>query len=185
VSRVTKPWTVRHSRVLLDRKWLKLREDHVVLPSGHEIEQFHVVDTRNWVAVLALTGDGRVVVVDQYRHGLGRVSRELPAGVIDAGETPREAAERELREETGYAADDWQLLSDVSTEPSRHTTRAIFYFAGGARRVADPEPEASEEIQVNLLAAAELLEEVDRGGIQHGVHIGAILLAARRGLIPR
>ncbi len=178
-------WTVRQSRVLLDRPWLRLREDHVVLPSGHEIEQFHVVDTRNWVAVLALTGQGQIVIVDQYRHGLGRVSRELPAGVIDAGETPRQAAERELLEETGYAAGDWQLLSDVSTEPSRHTTRAVFYFAGGARPVAEPRPEASEDIRVALLPAEELLSEVDRGGIQHGVHIGAILLAARRGLIPR
>jgi len=185
VSRVTKPWTVRQSRVLLDRKWLTLREDHVVLPSGHEIEEFHVVDTRNWVAVLALTEAGQIVVVDQYRHGLGRVSRELPAGVIDRGETPRDAAERELLEETGYAADEWQLLSDVSTEPSRHTTRAIFYFAGAARRVGAPEPEASEDIQVRLLSTRELLEEVDRGGIQHGVHIGAILLAARRGLFSR
>lgn len=171
--------------MLLDRKWLKLREDHVVLPSGHEIEQFHVVDTRNWVAVLALTGDGDVILVEQYRHGLGRVSVELPAGVIDPGETPRQAAERELLEETGYAADDWQLLSDVSTEPSRHTTRAVFFFAGGAHRVGEPHPEASEDIRVTLLGADALLGEADRGGIQHGVHIGAILLAARRGLLQR
>ncbi len=180
-----KPWNVRQSRVLLDRPWLKLRVDHVVTSSGHEIEEFHVVDTRNWVAVLALTDDNRVVLVEQYRHGLGRISLELPAGVIDSGETPQQTAERELREETGYVADEWQLLSDVSTEPSRHTTRAVFFFASRARRVGEPTLEASEDIRVKLLEAGALLEEVDRGGIQHGVHIGAILLAARRGLIQR
>ena len=151
--------------------------------AGTRFEQFHVVDTCNWVGILALTGHGEVVLVEQYRHGLGRVSRELPAGVIDEGETARGAAERELREETGYAASEWQVLSDVSTEPSRHTTRAMFFFAGGAERVSEPRPEASEDIQVALMPADELLVEVDRGGIQHGVHIGAILLAAHRGLL--
>lgn len=176
-----KPWRVLESRLVVDRPWLRVREEHVALPSGVEIEEFHVVEGVDWVAVLAITGDAEVVLVEQYRHGLGGTSRELPAGVIDPGETPLDAARRELLEETGFASDAWEPLVTVSTEPSRHTNRAHFFLARGARRIAEASPEAVEQIEVRLVPSVELLEGLDHGMVAHGVHIGAILLAARRG----
>jgi 8-oxo-dGTP pyrophosphatase MutT (NUDIX family) len=178
------PWRVAADKRLLERRWLTLREQHVVLPNGVAIEEFHLIGAPDWVAVVALTDDGEVLLVDQYRHGIGGVSRELPAGVIDDGETALQAAERELREETGYAAASWQPLLTVATEPSRHTNRAHFFFATGARRVAEPSGDASENIAVCLLPPRELIQGIDRGELLHGVHVGAILLAARRGWLP-
>lgn len=178
-------WTVLKSRVLLERRWLRLREDHVRLPSGAEIDAFHVIEGRDWAAVLALTEGSRVVLVDQYRHGLSGVSRELPAGVVDPGETPLETAQRELLEETGYRAGQWLPLCSVSTEPSRHTTRAHFFLARDARRVSAPKLEESEHIEVALVEPRELLQLVRSGRIQHGVHIGAILLAAHLGVLAQ
>jgi 8-oxo-dGTP pyrophosphatase MutT (NUDIX family) len=169
--------------LILDRKWLRIREERVRLESGVEIDEFHVVEGVDWVAVLALTDAGEIVLVDQYRHGARIVSRELPAGVIERHEAPLEAAKRELLEETGYAADEWLPLIDVATEPSRHTTRAHFFVARRARRVAEPNLDQSEEIQVVLMPRQELLNQLDRGVVQHGVHIGAVLLAERRGLL--
>ena len=177
------PWKVLDSRTVLKRRWLVVHQQHVRLPTGHEIEEFHVLESPDWVAVLALTPEGRVVMVDQYRHGAARTSRELPAGVIDAGESPLEAAKRELLEETGYVADSWEPLVEVNTEPSRHTSRAIFLFASGARRVAEPNPDASENIEVVTLSVAELLEAATGGLMIHGLHLGPILLAERRGLL--
>ena len=167
----------------MQRRWLTVHEQHIDLPHGGEIEEFHLVETPDWVAVLALEAEGRVVLVDQYRHGAGRTSRELPAGVIEPGESPEQAACRELLEETGYEATRCEPLIVVSTEPSRHTNRAHFFFAAGARRVREQRPDACENIAVVLVEQRELAREIDAGRILHGLHVGAILLAAHRGLI--
>jgi len=172
---------VRSSETVLERPWLTVRRQHLVLPTGAEIEEFHLIEGCDWVAVLALTDSGQVVLVDQYRHGLGRVSREMPAGVIDEGETPLQAAQRELLEETGYKAARWRELTTVATEPCRHTTHAHFYFAEGATRVAELEVDAGEDIEVCTMPTSELLASVERGDIVHGLHTGPILLAFRRG----
>lgn len=176
-----KPWSVLDSQTVLDRKWLRVKQERVELASGAQIDEFHVIEAPSWTAVLALRDDGQVVLVEQYRHGLGGTSRELPAGVIDPGETPLQAAQRELLEETGHAADDWQELLTVQTEPVRHTARAHFFFARGARAVAAPTPMPDEDIRVTLMPVAGLLHAVESGAIVHGMHIGPILLAARRG----
>jgi 8-oxo-dGTP pyrophosphatase MutT (NUDIX family) len=178
-----KPWKVLKSELLLDRRWLKLRSEHVRLPNGVELQEFHVLEGVDWVGCLALTDQGEVVLVDQYRHGHGAVTRELPAGVIEPSETPEQAARRELLEETGYVAERFLPLTCVATEPSRHTTRAHFFVALGAHRAAEPCPDPSEDIRIVVLPKAELLAAVDAGQIEHGLHVAAILLAARRGLL--
>lgn len=176
-----KPWTVRRSEVVLERPWLRVRRQHVVLASGVELAEFDLIESPSWSATFALTQAGDVVLVEQYRHGLGQVSLELPAGVIEPGENPEASARRELLEETGYASDAWEPLSEVATEPSRHTNRAHFFVARGARRVAEPRPDPSEQLRVVLLDAPALREAITQGRVQHGVHVGAMLLALARG----
>jgi 8-oxo-dGTP pyrophosphatase MutT (NUDIX family) len=176
-----KPWRVKKSRILLERRWLKIHEQRIELPHGGEIEEFHLIEAPDWVGVLALTEDGQVVIVEQYRHGAARVSRELPAGVIDEGESPEQAARRELLEETGHTAASFRPIVTVNTEPSRHTNRAHFFFAAGAHRAREQSLDPSENIRVALISPSELLESIDRGEIAHGVHLGPILLAIRRG----
>ncbi|MFO0565525.1 MAG: NUDIX hydrolase [Polyangiaceae bacterium] len=178
-----KPWRIVESSVLLERKWLAVRQERIELPHGGEIDEFHVIVAPDWTGILALTETGEVVLVEQYRHGAGRVSRELPAGVIDRGESPLDAAVRELREETGFEAKDFAPLLTVQTEPSRHTNRAHFFFASGARRVASQNLDASEHIHVVLVDPRTLVAAIESGAIHHGVHVAAILLAGRRGLI--
>jgi len=178
-----KPWRVLAQTTLLRRQWLEIHEQRIELPHGGEIDEFHLIEAPDWVAILAATSDGRVVCVEQYRHGAGRVCLELPAGVVDAGESPLETARRELLEETGHSADEWQPLLTVNTEPSRHTNRAHFFFASGAQVVEAQKLDASENIAVRLLTPSELLGAVESGTIVHGVHVGPILMAFRRGLI--
>ena len=178
-----KPWLVKNSRTVVDRRWLRVHEQHITLPHGGEIGEFHLIEAPDWAAVVATTEEGQVVFVEQYRHGATRASLELPAGVIDSGESASDAARRELLEETGYAADHVEPLLTVNTEPSRHTNRAHFYVARGARLVASQNVDPSENIRVVLLDPDEIMGAIERGDILHGVHVGALLLAAHRGFL--
>jgi 8-oxo-dGTP pyrophosphatase MutT (NUDIX family) len=178
-----KPWQVLGSKLLVSERWLQLREDHVRLGNGAEIERFHVIHGPDWASVLCVTENSEVVLVRQYRHGIARPSLELPAGVIEPSETPEEAARRELAEETGYVSDDWVSIQSVSTEPARHTTQAHFFCARGARLLQRPAPEETEVLEVVKVPVADLARLAVDGSILHGVHVGAILVALQRGLV--
>jgi 8-oxo-dGTP pyrophosphatase MutT (NUDIX family) len=170
-------------RTVLSRPWLHVREESVRLGNGQQIDDFCVIDAPSWAAVLCVTSTDEVVLVRQYRHGIAAESLELPAGVIERGETPLEAAQRELREETGYVAERWQELVRFATEPSRHTAFAHFYSAVGARLDGPGRLDHGEEIETVTVPRASLMELVEQGGIAHGVHVGAVLLAVRRGVV--
>jgi len=178
-----KPWQVLDSKLLIDERWLQLREDRVRLANGHEIDRFHVIHGPDWASVLCVTNDSEVVLVRQYRHGMQGESLELPAGVIEPHETPEEAARRELAEETGYESDDWVRIQSVSTEPARHTTQAHFFCARGARLTQKPAPEETEVLEVLKVPLSDLRRLATDGSIVHGVHVGAILAALQLGLV--
>ena len=176
-------WQVLSDTSLISQRWLEVREQHVRLANGHEIDRFHLIHGPNWAAVLCLTQELEVVLVRQYRHGFGGPSLELPAGVLDAGESPLDGARRELREESGFAAESIEPLLSIAPEPARNSTRAHFFFARGAVRVSEQALDHSEDLEVLLVPVPELLELIDHGHIVHGAHIAAILLAWRRGLL--
>ena len=178
-----RPWQVLDSKLLVSERWLQLREDRVRLGNGHEIERFHVIHGPDWAGILCVTEESEVVLVRQYRHGIGRASLELPAGVIEPQESPEEAARRELAEETGYESDDWVRIQTVSTEPARHTTQAHFFCARGARRTREPAPEESEVLEIVKVPLTDLTGLVMNGSIFHGVHVGAILAAQQLKLV--
>lgn len=181
---VSIPWTVLRRRTLVERRYLELREEHVRLASGQEIEDFYVIDMSDWAAVLCVTATNEIVLVRQYRHGVAQESIELPAGALEPGEDPDAAAARELLEETGYSSQRWSRIAVLATDPSRQTAHAHFYCALDAVRVRAPELDEGEELTVQLVSPAALFELIERGEITHGMHVAAILLAARRGLVP-
>ena len=97
-------WKVLFSEYLIKRPWLTVRRDKLQLSTGKIIPEYYVLEYPDWVNVTAITKEGQIVMERQYRHGAGSTNYEIPSGVMEKGETPLEAAQRELLEETGYAA---------------------------------------------------------------------------------
>ena len=101
-----KPWKLLSSEFLVDAPWLKVAKETCELPNGKVIDDFYTLWQPDWVLVLARTKEGKWVMTEQYRHGTGKIALEFPAGIIDKGETPKEAAIRELQEECGYCLEE-------------------------------------------------------------------------------
>lgn len=97
-------WRLVNSEYLIRRPWLTARRDTVELPDGRINDEFYILEYPTWVNVIAIDKDGRFVMVEQFRHGLGDVYTELCAGVAEEGEDPVDAAKRELLEETAIPA---------------------------------------------------------------------------------
>jgi 8-oxo-dGTP pyrophosphatase MutT (NUDIX family) len=125
-----------------------------------------VVELPDWVDVIALTPDDRVVLVDQYRHGVGTVRTEFPAGTVDDGEAPLAAAQRELIEETGYASPRWQLIGTAAVYPAIQSNRVHCFLALDALRTVEPAPDAAEIIHVRELPFADFIEQVRAGKVE-------------------
>jgi 8-oxo-dGTP pyrophosphatase MutT (NUDIX family) len=159
------------SHYLSRKPWLTLRQDRVRLANGTVIEDYHVLEYPDWVNVVAVTADGMIVLVRQYRHGIQAVHYELPGGVCDVNDRePEEAARRELVEETGYGGGDWSLLMTLSANPGTHSNRAFSYLAAGVESMREPRLEATEELQVHLVSLDEMRRILESGEIVQALH---------------
>jgi len=116
---MVKPWKQISSKLIGDFRIFKLRSDVKISPRTGKEHDFYVLDSVNWVNVVAVTPDQQLVMVEQYRHGSNTVELEIPGGMMDAGETdPVATAVRELREETGYEGDHARLLGRIHANPA-------------------------------------------------------------------
>lgn len=153
-----KKWDIIDSEYLIRRPWLTARRDRVRLPDGRVNEEFYILEYPDWVNVIAITEAGEFVMVEQYRHGLNDIFTELVAGVMEPGETPLDAARRELLEETGYGGGEWELMTVISQNPSTTTNLTHCYLARGVRKLSDQHLDATEDIAVRLLSPAQVKE---------------------------
>jgi ADP-ribose pyrophosphatase len=163
-----------------------LRTDRVRMPDG-EVAPRDVVEHPGAVAILALDDGGQVLLIRQYRHPVGYLLWEIPAGLRDKpGEDPRVTAERELWEETGYTAREWHVLADCFSSPGITSERLRIYLARGLARADGPGHEPVHEEAHLLTAWLPLAEAVDlilAGALHNGVAAIGILAAyaAQRG----
>lgn len=164
-------WKVLTSEKLLSRgTWMNLRVDKVQLPTGAIVPEWFVLEFPDWVNVIAITKDGDFVMEDQYRHALGQTHYELVAGVIDPGETPLEAAKRELSEETGYGGGEWSLFMTVSPNPTNHTNLSYTFLALGVEKLREQHQEPTEDIHVDVFTQSEVRELLESGHIIQALH---------------
>ena len=168
---VNRKWKVIKSENILSLgTWLSVRQETVELPSGKQIPTWFILEFPDWINVIAITRDGHFVMEDQYRHALGQTCYELVAGVIDPGETPLQAAQRELAEETGYGKGTWELFMTLSPNPTNHNNLPYTFLARDVEKIGEPNQEATEEINVQILTRDDVRELLDRGMILQALH---------------
>lgn len=152
-------WRVLHSEYLARKPWFTVRHESLALPDGRTIPDYYVFEHPEWVNITAIDREGRFVMIDQYRHGLGETSYEIPAGVVEPSDASLlDAARRELREETGYGGGEWRLLTSISANPATQNNLTHCFLATGVERLGDQQLDATEDIRVHLFSRSEVLE---------------------------
>ncbi|WP_418983404.1 NUDIX hydrolase [Alistipes sp.] len=152
-------WTVLASEYLARKPWFTVRHETIALPDGRCIPDYYVFEYPDWVNVITITREGRFVMIDQYRHGLGETSYELPAGVMEpADSSPLAAAQRELEEETGYGGGQWRLVTTLSPNPATQNNLTHCFLAEGVERISAQHLDATEDLRVHLFTREEVVE---------------------------
>jgi ADP-ribose pyrophosphatase len=145
-------------------------------PLREKPQDFFVINAPDWVNVIALTPDGQLVLVRQFRYGTNDFSLEIPGGVIDRGEDPLVAGVRELREETGFVGTGARLLGTVHPNPAMQNNRTHLVLVENARREANLDWDPDEEFEIMTRPVDEVYQLAYRGGITHAMVLDALLL---------
>jgi ADP-ribose pyrophosphatase len=169
-------WKIVESELVIQTRHLRLRRDTIELPGGELVRDYFVRESRGFSVVFAMTRDERVVLVRQYKHGIGQHLLELPAGAIDPGEEPRACARRELAEETGYVGSpaDPEHIGSFVYDPTSSNTRYHLFLARDCKPLGRQELDLTERITVELATLAELRRFVGDGTIDVGAHVASI-----------
>ncbi len=173
-------WRTLKREYLYRSPWCSFRVDGVVLPDGREID-YGVLEGGRFAAVVALTREGCVVLVRQWRQPLGDFTLELPSGVVDAGEDAAEAAGRELFEETGYRAEKLERLTSAHMSTGRSTEVGHVFRCDAVGDGRGPEPEPTEFIEVVEVPFGEALARARDGRITDAATVLGLLWEAGRG----
>lgn len=168
-------WKHLHSRTLAETPIFTLNAHRRASALTGREGDFYVLEAGDWVNVVAITADGRMVLVEQYRHGVRRTTLEIPGGMIDATDpTPEDAARRELLEETGFASSRWTHIGTVDPNPAIQSNRCFTFLATDAEQVAEPEPDGNEELHLVLEPLSSVRDLVAGGRIEHALVVAAL-----------
>ena len=173
-------WKVLDSEYLFNETWLTIRKEKCELPNGKLMPAYYTLEYPGWVSAFALTKEGRVVMVKQYRHGLGVVSTELPGGVIDPGETPQVAIARELKEETGFEFASYEYIGRICANPATSNNYMHMYIAKGGEKVAEQSLDETEDVEVVIYTIDEVKSLLRENKIVQALHATTMFYALEK-----
>lgn len=166
------------SKTIFQGKILNLREDQVLLANGNTSSRL-IVEHPGAVAVVPVNQNGEIIMIEQFRKPVEQILLEIPAGKLENGEDPAECAARELIEETGYVAGNWEKLSTFYTTPGFSDEVMHLYLATGLTFL-EACPDEDELLQTKIVPLSVALEMINQGEIKDAKTIVGILLAQSR-----
>lgn len=170
-----KKWKILGQETVCDFKLFKFYRRDLHNTHKHTEHHFYVMETPDWVNVVPVTPEGKIVMIRQYRAGTDEITIEIPGGVIDKTDaSPEAAARRELEEETAYVSDTLSLLGSVHPNPSFMSNTCYFVLVKGARAVGETRFDPGEDIETFEMTVAELKEAIRTGKIRHALTVAAL-----------
>ncbi len=172
-----KPWRVLNRRKLVESPWVTMYEEDCVNDRGVRISPFYLEERPDFAMIVAFDDEGRLLVEDQYRHGIKRVLTEIPAGMIESSEEADIAARRELLEETGYEASEWRFLFKLAVNANDSDRHAHIFMATGLRKVGEQKLDATEHLVYRFMERSEWEPMLRAGAFEQAFTTAALYRA--------
>jgi ADP-ribose pyrophosphatase len=173
-------WKLLSSEPIVKYKYFTAREDTCEMPSGKVVDKYFVVEIPLSVTALAITEDGKAIILKQYRHAVGEVLLEIPGGFVDGNEDLEIAIRRELKEETGFEFKDVVPLGKVYSNPGVLNKFTYLYLATGGRKTGEQNFDPNEDIKLEFVTVDELVSLIRENKIPQALHSCCIFYALEK-----
>jgi 8-oxo-dGTP pyrophosphatase MutT (NUDIX family) len=162
-------WKRKTSKNIADCRVFQVREDFSERESDNLEHSFFVIESPDWVNIIALDAENRVVLIEQFRHGTEEIILEIPGGLIDEGEAPETAARRELLEETGFASDKFVYLGKSRPNPAIQNNWMHHFAALNCRKIQETDFDEHESVVAKLVSLDEIPQLIESEQITHSL----------------
>jgi ADP-ribose pyrophosphatase YjhB (NUDIX family) len=170
-------WKTLSTEYIVNHQYFTARRDVCEIPDGRIVPAYFVVELPVSVCAMAITDDGNVILVNQYRHPVGEILTEVPGGFVDEGEDPDKAIARELLEETGYEFDHIDYVGKVAGNPGLLTGYTHLYLARGGKKVAKQSLDPNEQIDLLLVPVEDVRGMLQRNKFAQALHVSCFMYA--------
>jgi 8-oxo-dGTP pyrophosphatase MutT (NUDIX family) len=171
---VIRPWQTLGAEPVYDCRIFSVTAQRSRSPRTGELYDFYVIESPDWVNIIPITPEGEVVMVRQYRHGIGGFTLEVPGGMVDPTDaSPLEAGRREMQEESGYDSDDIVPIGAIHPNPAIQNNRCHSFLARNAKRTHAVSFDSTEETEVALVPLAKIPDLIREGAITHALVVVA------------
>lgn len=169
-----KRWLTLKDKKVFETPIFNLHKKKCAPEKGEKAGDFYVLHAPEWINVIPVTEEHKIILVEQYRHGIDEPTLEIPGGMVDPGEKPLESAKRELEEETGYTSESWSYMGKVSSNPAILTNYTHLYLAGDCQKTNEQNTGGFEDIYTHILDMDRFMEYVNDGIVHHSIVLAAV-----------